>query len=77
MNSGDYKVSGGDSTGGRASQFTRSSLDAQTGFLIRPNLPPSIFGVHLETPLYRHGGDIGFLLKAHRPYHCLRDGYRI
>jgi hypothetical protein len=25
----------------------------------------------------RHGGAPGFLLKAHGPYRCLRDGYRV
>ena len=42
-----------------------------------PKLDSSILVALDRLPVLRHGGAIGFLLKAHGPYRCLRDGYRI
>ena len=64
-------MSGGEWTGGPASQSTRSSLEAQ-------KWPPSIFGRLLKGSCRVTVVEpTGFLLRVYGPYRCLRDGYGI
>jgi hypothetical protein len=63
VSGGERKVSGqGESTGGPASQSTRSPGEAQNG--------DPLFLVPSRRAM-------GFLLRVHGPYRCLRDGYCI
>src|SRR5271170_4638920 len=60
----------GESMNGAALQFTRSSLDTQTGL-------PLFLVAFYRFLVRRHGEATSFLLRVHGPYLYLRDDYHI